>query len=457
MPTRVLVPSGVLGLGFDRNALARGVAMKPDIIAIDGGSTDSGPFSLGAGESKYSRAATRAEWRDLMLARAEAGVPLVIGTAGTCGADATVDWMFDITAEIAAELGQSLRIARLYSGQPAGRVIAALKDGRIQPLTPAPEISEAGLAAMTNIVALAGAEQVQVALETGADVVICGRTTDTAIIAALPLSRGDHAGGAWHGAKIAECGALCSTHPMTGSIMVDFDEAGFTVEPMAPQTACTPHSVSAHMLYENSDPFHLFEPGGHLDVTAARYTALDGRRVRVEGSEWVPGPYTVKLEGARAAGYQTTILAVLRDPHYVAHARDWVAGLTAFLHGEISRRMGLAAKDYTLEFRLIGVDAALGAMESRQGLPAEVGVLGIVTADSQAKASEIGKLINPFVLHHPLTPDEELPTFAFPYSPATTDRGALYEFALNHVMRLEDPMSAFRLTVTVTEVPDAHR
>ena len=169
---------------------------------------------------------------------------------------------------------------------------------------------------------------------------------------------------------------------MTGSIMVDFDEAGFTVEPMAPQAACTPHSVSAHMLYENSDPFHLFEPGGHLDVTAARYTALDGRRVRVEGSEWVPGPYTVKLEGARAAGYQTTILAVLRDPHYVAHARDWVAGLTAFLHGEISRRMGLAATDYTLEFRLIGVDAALGAMESRQGQPAEVGVLGIVTADT---------------------------------------------------------------------------
>ena len=206
---------------------------------------------------------------------------------------------------------------------------------------------------------------------------------------------------------------------------------------------------------DSSDPFHLFEPGGHLDVTAARYTALDGRRVRVEGSEWVPGPYTVKLEGARAAGYQTTILAVLRDPHYVAHARDWVAGLTAFLHGEISRRMGLAAKDYTLEFRLIGVDAALGAMESRQGLPAEVGVLGIVTADSQAKASEIGKLINPFVLHHPLTPDEELPTFAFPYSPATTDRGALYEFALNHVMQLDDPMQAFRLIVT--EVPDARR
>ena len=70
MTTRVLVPSGVLGLGFDREALARGVRLRPDIICIDGGSTDSGPFSLGAGVSKYSRAATKAEWRDLMKARA---------------------------------------------------------------------------------------------------------------------------------------------------------------------------------------------------------------------------------------------------------------------------------------------------------------------------------------------------------------------------------------------------
>ncbi|GAB4240408.1 MAG: hypothetical protein Tsb0032_43940 [Kiloniellaceae bacterium] len=300
---------------------------------------------------------------------------------------------------------------------------------------------------MTNIVALAGAEQVQAALATGADIVICGRTTDTATIAALPLARGDHAGGAWHGAKIAECGALCSTNPTSGVILVDFDERGFTVEPLAEGACCTPHSVSAHMLYENSDPFVLYEPGGKLDVRGAHYRALDERRVRVEGSEWIPGPYTVKLEGARVAGYQTTIMAVLRNAHYAAHAREWVEKLTAFLEGEISSRMGLAAGDYHLDFRLIGLDSALGALENRQGSPVEVGVLGIVTAPTQETAAEIGKLINPFVLHYPLTEDEELPTFAFPYSPATTDRGALYEFALNHVLALAEPMEAFRLEV----------
>ena len=444
MTTRVLVPSGVLGLGFDRAALSRGVAMKPDIIAIDGGSTDSGPWSLGAGQSKYSRAATKAEWRHLMQARAEAGVPLVIGTSGTCGADATVDWMYAITAE----LGQKLTVARLYSQQPARRVVQALEEGRVTPLTPAPGIDADGLRAMANIVALGGVEQVQAAIATGADIILCGRVTDTATIAALPIARGETVGGAWHGAKIAECGALCSTNPTSGVILVEFDETGFTVEAMAQTALCTPHSVSAHMLYENSDPFQLYEPGGYLDVRGATYTALDARRVRVEGSEWVPGPYTVKLEGARAAGYQTTILAVLRQQHYVTHAQEWADKLHAFLTAQITERMGLTPPDYTLEFRMIGVNGALGALENRQGQPAEVGVLGIVTAATQEIAAEIGKLINPWVLHYPLTEDEELPTFAFPYSPATTDRGPLYEFALNHVMALEDPMSAFRLTVS---------
>ena len=446
MPTRILVPSGVLGLGFDRAALARGLTMKPDAICIDGGSTDSGPFSLGAGQSKYSRAVTRAEWRELMLARAQVGCPLIIGTAGTSGTDATVDWMAQITIELAAELGQTLQIARLYSSQPAERVIAALDAGHVHPLTPAPAIDAARLGQMTNIVALAGAEQIQAALATGADIVIAGRTTDTAIIAALPLARGDNAGAAWHGAKIAECGALCSTHPTSGVILVDFDAQGFTVEPMLPAAACTPHSVSAHMLYENADPYILHEPGGHLDVRGARYVALDARRVRVEGSEWVPGRYTVKLEGARAAGHQVTLLATLRDARYVANARAWVTRLERFLHGEITARMGLSQDQYILDFRLIGLDATLGKLENRSSTPVEVGVLLIVTAPDGPQAAEIGRLANPHLLHYPLTEDEELPTFAFPYSPAQSDRGPLYEFALNHVLELDDPMSAFRLT-----------
>ena len=110
---RVLIPTGALGLGYDADALERGIANKPDLIAIDGGSTDSGPSYLGRGVSKYSRASTKIEWAGLIDAARRAGCPLVIGTAGTCGADSAVDWLVGITQEILAETGHSAKIAIL--------------------------------------------------------------------------------------------------------------------------------------------------------------------------------------------------------------------------------------------------------------------------------------------------------------------------------------------------------
>ncbi len=436
--TRILIPSGALGLGYDQTALDRGIAAKPDLIAIDGGSTDSGPSYLGRGVSKYTRASTKVEWAGLIRARAAAGCPLVIGTAGTCGTDSTVDWLVDITREVLAEEGMTATIATLKSEQA--------QVGDITPLPGAPDVDAATIAQCTHVVALAGAEQIQAALGTGADIIIAGRTTDTAIIAALPLQNGDDPGGAWHGAKIGECGALCATNPQSGVILVDFDAQGFTVTPLADGAHATPHTVSAHMLYENSDPFILHEPGGHLDVTAARYAALDDTRVRVEGAKWVPAAsYTVKLEGARVVGYQTIIMATIRDAHYVANVQGWCDDIAAKHAIKVADRLGDVA--HTTELRIIGQSATLGDLETRQTTPHEVGVMGIVTAADQDTARAIAMLLNPYLLHHPLTRGEEQPTFSFPFSPAETDRGAVYGFALHHVMELHDPMAAFRLEV----------
>ena len=446
--TRVLIPSGALGLGYDRVALERGIAAKPDIIAIDGGSTDSGPSYLGRGVSKYSRTSTRIEWAGLIEARQKAAVPLVIGTAGTCGADSAVDWLVEITEEILREKRLTAKVAVLKSGQTAGTVSAALSRGRVTPLHPAPEIDDRSLEACANIVALAGAEQINTALETGADIVIAGRTTDTAIIAALPRARGDHAGAAWHGAKIGECGALCATNPQSGVVLVDFNAQGFTVTPLADGAHASPHTVSAHMLYENSDPFILYEPGGHLDVTGAEYRALDRTSVRVTGSEWVPSNrYTVKLEGARRAGYQSVLLTLLRDRRYVENAEAWCSDIVTKCREKAESRLGLAPADFDLELRIVGKNATLGALENRANGAVELGVLGIVTAATAQVVDEVAKMLNPFLLHHPLTQDEEQPTFAFPFSPAEIERGEIYEFCLNHVMELDDPMEAFRLEV----------
>ena len=315
---RVLVPSGVLGLGFDLDALKNGLRRNPNIICIDGGSTDSGPHSLGSSTSKYSRSAIKSEWKTLMKAREEIKVPLLIGSSGTSGTDEMVDWMEQITTELAKEMGHSLKIAKLYCEQDKNFIKESFLKQKIYPLDPHPRLDVDVIQDMSHIVALAGAEQIQACIQTGADIIIAGRTTDTAIISALPLMKGANPGGSWHGAKIAECGALCSNNPTSGVVLIEFDETGFTVEAMASNASCTPESVAAHMLYENADPFILYEPGGYMDVKNANYKQEDNGKVRVDGAKWYNADnYNVKLEGAKITGYQTSLLALLREKNYV--------------------------------------------------------------------------------------------------------------------------------------------
>lgn len=246
---------------------------------------------------------------------------------------------------------------------------------------------------------------------------------------------------------MGECGAIATTNPNSGVIQIDFDKTGFTFTPLAENARATPTTVSAHMLYENTDPFILFEPGGHLDVTAATYRALNERSVRAEGSSWVPGPYTLKLEGARIAGYQTVSMATLREQRYVDNARQWADDIVVKCSQRVTERLSLQSKDFDIELRLIGVDATLGPLENRRSAAHEIGVLGIITAKTAALAAEIGKMLNPYLLHHPLEDNEPMPTFAFPFSPAEMQRGPLYEFCLNHLLSVDDPMQPFRLEV----------
>jgi hypothetical protein len=442
---KVLVPAGALGIPYDHAALDAGLLEIPDLIAIDGGSTDSGPFYLGTGASKYSRSATKTDWAKLMAARAKAGVPLIIGSAGTSGADSAVDWMLELTIEIAKERNENLKIATLKSGQNKSVIIEALDKGLITPLNPELPLDKKTIKDTTNIVALAGVEQIQAALDTGADIVIAGRTTDTALMAALPISKGCHKGGAWHGAKIAECGALATTNPNSGVILMSFDDKGFTITPMAPDATATPETVSAHMLYENVNPYILYEPGGYLDVEDAKYWPVDEKSVRVEGSIWkTTTPYCVKLEGARFVGFQTVSIVLVRDQHYCQHIDDWKSALRASFEKK-AKISGLS--DVSLELRVIGQNATLGDLENRQSASVEFGVMAIFTSNDQLRSQEAAKLLNPDLLHLPLTKHEPMPTFAFPFSPPEMNKGALYEFCLNHTMAIDDPMDCFTLEI----------
>jgi hypothetical protein len=433
---KIWVPAGALGTPFPDETITYAISQKVDAIALDAGSTDSGPYYLGSGTSTKPKEAIKSDLRSLMKARQELGVPLIIASCGTCGTDGMVDWTRDICLEIAKEERMKFKLALIYSEQDKEYLKKCLQEGRIKPLQNAPPISEEVIESCTHIVGVMGTEPIIEALENGANIVLGGRATDTAIIAAVPLIKGIPAGLAWHGAKIAECGSQCSMSPHAGGAILHFDKKGFEVETSLPEGICTPYSVAAHMCYENVNPNILREPSGQLNAGKVRYSAVDYRRVRVEGSEFKELPLTIKLEGAGIAGYQTIIMAGMTDPRYIANIDKWQAQLMRLMEGQVSRVLKLnKGVDYTINVRRFGLDGVAGnGLPEGAPQPLEIELMIIVTAKTQEMATSIVKLSNAYVLHMPLTFEEELPSFAFPLSPAQMDRGPIYKFMLNHVV-----------------------
>lgn len=442
----VLTPAGMLGAGFPPESLARGMTMRPDVIALDGGSTDSGPYYLGAATPKTTAAAVRRDLHLLVTAAAGADIPLIIGSCGTGGTDAGVDWVADLVAEVLAAEGLNRRVARIYSEQRADDVVAHLDAGRVHPLPPHGALHVETVRECTHIVAMMGHEPIVAALTKGADIVLAGRATDTAVAAAVPLMRGMPAGPTWHAAKIVECGGQATTSPRSGGVIATVDGEGFCIEPLAPHAACTPSSVAAHMLYETADPFQMREPDGTLDVRDAVYTALDSRVVRVEGSRFeVAAQYTNKLEGARITGYVTMSLSAIRDERITGVIEEWAKLLRATVAGRVEQILELSPEQYQLDVRLYGHNAVLNELEPDTGAPREVMVMLLVQAKDQKTATAIAKIANPLMLHLPTSSMNYLPSLAFPTSPAETERGAAYEFVLSHVVDSPNPTSLFRI------------
>ncbi|HYQ67610.1 acyclic terpene utilization AtuA family protein [Actinophytocola sp.] len=441
---RVLTPTGMLGAGFTQSTVDRGLTLGADVIAVDAGSTDSGPYYLGSGTAKTTAAAVARDLRILLRAAARAQIPLIVGSCGTSGTDSGVDWVAGIVEDILREESLALSVARIYSEQRAEVLTERLRAGKIHPLAPSGALDVSTLDGCSHIVGMMGHEPIEEALRAGADVVLAGRATDTALAAAYPLMAGMPPGPTWHAAKIVECGGQCTTNPRAGGVLATIDRTGFTIEPLDPDAACTPISVAAHMLYETVDPFRMREPAGELDVAAATYTALDPRRVRVEGSEFHPAEHTVKLEGARIAGHETMSFTAIRDEHILANIEDWAALLAKILTERVGQTLGLGDTDYAFDIRLYGHDAILGKLDPASRPAREVGVMLLVRAATQALATAVAKVANPLMLHLP-TPDMDyLPSLAFATSPAETERGPVYEFVLNHVVDTVSPTELFR-------------
>jgi len=313
---RFIAPVGSVGGGISATALDEALAQPTDFIACDAGTTDAGPFSLGMGIPAFPREAVKRDLSLMLRAARKANIPVIVGSAGTAGGDVHVDWVLEIVREIVAENKLKLRAAVIYAEQDKTYLKDLLKQNRIVPLNPAPPISDNVIDRSSRIVGMMGAEPLQQAIRDGADFVLAGRCSDSALFAAIPVMRGFPPGLAWHAGKVSECGTLVCETLGRGVISTTVSHDQITIRPYGDGLRCTPQSVAAHGLYENADPFLHRECSGTFDLTNATFEAIDGVTVRIRGSEFISEPvYTVKLEGAELVGYQSIIIGGIRDPY----------------------------------------------------------------------------------------------------------------------------------------------
>jgi hypothetical protein len=444
---RILAPTGVLGAGFRTESLARGVAARPHVIACDAGSTDSGPAALGSGTPKLSREAVARDLRHLLHARQELGVPLIIGSCGTSGRDIGVDWCADIARDIARTDGLRFRLAHIYSDQDTGYLTQRLAQGRIRPLDPAPPI-DPDILDRSHVVGMMGVEPIQAALRARADVILAGRASDTALFAALPHLHGADPGLTWHAAKTIECGAACAVPPSADGLLVRLRDDHFDVEVLDPAARLTARSVAAHTLYENADPFLVTEPSGVLDTQHASYEQISARVVRVRGAKFrATDDYTVKLEGAILAGYQTIAVGGIRDRIVIARLDELLPQAQAYFRAKIRDLFDGTVEPDSIDigYRFYGRNAVLGDRETHTAQPHELGVLITVTAPTQELAHSVATFVAHASSHLPIPEyDGLVSTIAYPFSPPEIDRGPAYRFTLNHVVVPDDPCEMFR-------------
>ena len=382
----------------------------------------------------------------MLAAAIEHGIPMLVGSCGGGGSDPQLALVREVVEELAAENGHAFKMAVIGAEPPRAALKQALAEGRIEPLGPIDQLTDATIDEAARIVAMMGVEPFQAALDGGAQVVLAGRATDASIFSAIPLQRGFDPGLVWHLAKIIECAGQVTT-PRTGQdcVVGTLHDDHFTVEPGHPDKRCTRMRIAAHTLYENPSPHHLVEPDGTLVTVQSTYDQLDPRTVRVAGSRFEPSPdYSVKLEGVRLAGYRTVFIAGTRDPTLISVADDFVAACHERVAGE-AKSLGIGADQYRLNIRLYGKNATMGPREPvTDAAPHELGVLAEVVADTQ----DISKAVmakTRYALLHTDFPGRKCISgnLAIPFSPSDMPVGPAYEFSVWHRMVIDDPLALF--------------
>ncbi|MDX6424289.1 MAG: hypothetical protein QOI67_1760 [Gaiellaceae bacterium] len=447
---RIVAPTGCLGYGFSKEDFLRALREhRPHVIAVDAGSTDPGPYYLGAGESFAQRVEIRSELEIVIQAALNNDIPLIVGTCGGAGARAHVEWTREIVMELAQEHSWTFRLGVIHSELDAEYLTDKLEGGDIVSFESGEELDAETIADSTCVVAQMGAEPIIEALRQGAQVILAGRACDDAVFAAFPLLHGLDPGLAHHMGKVLECGALASV-PLSMDVMLGtIRRDHFELVPGAEHRACTVTSISSHSLYERENPLRQAGPGGVVDLGESIVTQLDPRSVRVEGTRYEPtDEYLLKLEGVRRVGTRVISIAGIRDQAMIEQLDEVLAETKRRAEGYFAG-IGVDSDAYTIVFHAYGRDGVMRELEPETRTAHEIGLVIDVVADDPALAKALCQRLSGLLLHLDFPGQfNTAGNLAMLFSPANIEVGPVYAFSVYHLLRVSDPLEPFEIEVT---------
>lgn len=448
----VVTPSGCIGnRGIDREAFVAVLEREqPDVVAVDSGSLDCGPWYLGMGRAHSPLFNIR---RDLDIVLSECvrrKIPFITGTAGGSGAKPHVDLTTGIIREIAQTRGLRFNLGVIYSDIGKDALKDRLRGGSTMPRVPSDflgePLTEGEVDRCDSIVAMMGSEPFIESLSNGADVVIAGRASDCSVIGAFPILKGFADGLALHMGDIMECGenALIDVDRVTHraganrtGIVGEIWKDSFVIRSGHPGMACTVDSALGHSMYERETHSVVQLPGGTLDKTKSRIVAEGERAVRISGTVFRERPYTVLLEGAGLEGWRSISIQGVRNPTMIKYIDDIVKQETASV-----RRQYDGAGRFSVYPHIYGKGAVLGHSE----LPGyassrEMCIVLDVVAESQRLAHDI---VEDLALKIAFTRYPGRTTtagnVAYLFSPNVIDVGQAYSTSIYHEMPIDDPL-----------------
>jgi hypothetical protein len=260
-----------------------------------------------------------------------------------------------------------------------------------------------------------GAFPLAEALATGADVVIAGRSTDTALTLAPMIQRFgwkaqeyDKLAAGTIAGHIVECGAQSTggNSQVDWQSIPDMANIGYPIVEAEPDGAfsvtkhpgtggrVTPHVIKEQLLYELGDPKNYITPDCVADFTSIHLEEAGPDRVRVSGIRGGPRPPTLKLSISYTAGWKAIGTLVYSWPQALAKAQ----AADRIVRERLSQ-IGLSFDEIYTEY--FGVNACLGPAAPPNPDPPEVQLrIGVRGPDRKAVDRFTSELV-PLVLNGP--------------------------------------------------------